>query len=490
MWLYDTTLYQIYPLGMLDCPFEAPAVGDEAAIAAQTELHRVRRLADWAPYLRELGVGAILLNPVLASDTHGYNTRGFFHIDCRMGTNEDFAQTVTALHEQGIRVIWDAVFNHVGRGFWAFRDVREKRWDSPYVDWFNINFDGDTHFGDGFWYESWEGNQDLVKLDLRNPAVVDHLLEAVRFWKHELGVDGLRLDVAYSLDRDFMRRLRELAEELGGEPRANGAPGDGFPLIGEVLHGDYNLIVNDEMLHSCTNYECYKGLYSAFNSMNMFEIAHSLHRQFGSDPWCIYQGKHLVSFADNHDVTRLASILAMPHHLRPAYGLLFGMPGVPCLYYGSEWGQLGAKGTGYEADVALRPALDAPNAGALVSPAAGYVGGTAPNELTAFIQELMRARRNSRALCHGSYRNVAITNKQLLFERTAPACDGAPEERVLAAVNAEDASFTFHDGSLNGTFDVLISSSGEHGAKPMTLEGSLDIPPFGVLYLRQQGRNI
>ncbi|WP_102338373.1 alpha-amylase family glycosyl hydrolase [Collinsella provencensis] len=487
MWLFDTTLYQIYPLGMLECPFEAPAIEDESGIAAQSELHRVCKLADWAPYLQELGVGAILLNPVLASDTHGYNTRGFFHIDCRLGTNEDFAQTVATLHAHGIRVILDAVFNHVGRGFWAFRDVQDKRWDSPYKDWFNISFDGDTHFGDGFWYEGWEGNQDLVKLNLQNPAVVDHLLEAVRFWKHDLGVDGLRLDVAYSLDRAFMHRLRELADELGREPHADGTPDDGFPLIGEVLHGDYNLIVNDEILHSCTNYECYKGLYSSFNSMNMFEIAHSLHRQFGGDPWCIYQGKHLVSFADNHDVTRLASILTEPRHLQPAYALLFGMPGIPCLYYGSEWGQLGEKGAGYEADLALRPALDAPNADALHSPAAGYAGGTDPNELTAFVHELACVRQNSRALCHGSYRNVVITNKQLLFERVAPACDGAPEERVLVAINAEDAPFTFHDGSLNGTFEALFASQSSQDApvaESISLEGSLDIPPYGVLYLR------
>ncbi len=509
MWVYDTTLYQIYPLGMLDCPFDAPAICDEAALAEQTSLHRVRKLADWAPYLQKLGIGAILLNPVFASDTHGYNTRDLFSIDCRLGTNEDFAQAVAALHAHGIRVILDAVFNHVGRGFWAFRDVQEKRWDSPYKDWFNISFDGDTHFGDGFWYEGWEGNQDLVKLNLRNPAVVDHLLDAVRFWERELGVDGLRLDVAYSLDRDFVRRLRGLAEELGSEPCFDGAAGDGFPLIGEVLHGDYNLIVTDELLHSCTNYECYKGLYSAFNCMNMFEIAHSLHRQFSNEPWSLYRGKHLVNFADNHDVTRLASILTEPRHLQPAYGVLFGMPGIPCLYYGSEWGQLGAKGAGYEADVPLRPALEAPDADEPF--AEGWAGGDRPNELTAYICELNRIRRGTQALCHGSYRNVVITNKQLLFERSVEADDDGSAEQVFVAVNAEDTPFTFHDGSLSGAFEVLLSAPGvdaeasvggceaELGSdgvdteareivasSTLELNGSLDIPPFGVLYLRKQ----
>ena len=133
-----------------------------------------------------------------------------------------------------------------------------------------------------------------MKLNLQNPAVADYLLESVRHWVEVFGVDGLRLDVAYMLDRDFMRRLHTFTRELKPD----------FVLIGETLHGDYNQIVNDEMLDSCTNYECYKGLYSSFNSINMFEIAHSLHRQFGGDPWCIYRGKHLLSFVDNHDVPR------------------------------------------------------------------------------------------------------------------------------------------------------------------------------------------
>lgn len=492
MWVFDTTLYQIYPLGMLGCPFDAPALDNKEAEACERELHRVRSLIDWAPYLGELGVGAILLNPVFSSDTHGYNTRDLRQIDCRLGTNDDFASVVDALHACGVRVIVDAVFNHVGRNFWAFHDVRERKWDSPYKDWFHISFDGDTHFGDGFWYEGWEGNQDLVKLNLRNPEVIVYLLDTVRMWKHELGVDGLRLDVAYCLDRDFVRTLRGLANELGAEPRFDGAPGDGFPLIGEVLFGDYNLIVNDDMLDSCTNYECYKGLYSGFNSMNMFEIAHSLHRQFGGEPWCIYRGKHLVNFADNHDVSRLASILTEKRHLAPAYGVLFGMPGIPCLYYGSEWGQLGEKGTGYLADIDLRPAIAAPSAEALSAPATGWEGGCGPNELTTLINRLNHVRRSSRALCHGDYRNVVITNRQLLFERSAGADDDAPAECVLVAINAEDVPFTFSDDSLRGTFEVLVACDAEGagataqtGTKALELDGMLEVPPFSVICLRK-----
>ena len=311
--------------------------------------HRILKVGEWAEYLRELGIGSIILNPIFESDNHGYDTRDFMKIDCRLGTNDDFKAVCKKLHDHDVKVMLDGVFNHVGRGFWAFKDVREKKWDSPYKDWFCINFDGNSGYNDGFWYEGWEGHYELVKLNLQNPAVVDHLLSCVKMWIEEFGIDGLRLDVAYSLDHNFMKRLRSYCEEL--KP--------GFALIGEVLFGDYNLIVNDEMLHSCTNYECYKGIYSSFNSMNMFEIAHSLNRQYGTEQWCIYRGKHLMTFVDNHDVSRLATILTDKKHIPLAYGLLFGMPGIPCIYYGSEWGEEGAKAP--DNDYALRPCLRSRN---------------------------------------------------------------------------------------------------------------------------------
>ena len=538
MWAYENTFYQFYPLGLVGAPTYAPAVGDTAAEDAERSQHRIKKLAAWAPYLRELGVGAIILNPVFASSWHGYDTRDLRQIDCRLGTNEDFVDVVKELHAHGVRILLDAVFNHVGRDFWAFRDVREKRWDSPYVNWFHISFDGNTHFNDGFWYEGWEGNQDLVKLNLQNPAVVDYLLDSVRMWRHDLGIDGLRLDVAYSLDHDFLRRLRGLAGELAAEPapaviteavaRAEenaraGAPASDlaaarellsdrtFFLLGETLHGDYNQIMNDEMLHSCTNYECYKGLYSSFNSMNLFEIGHSLNRQFGPEQWCIYRGKHLLAFSDNHDVSRLASILTNKRHLVPAYGLLLGMPGIPCLYYGSEWGQLGEKGQGHDADMKLRPALDSPARAALVeeehqiarlagttdqnaplgalSCAVAHADmdelmGSGPNELTALIARMVSVRAGSRALGYGAYHNVNIQNKQLLFERVAEADGEHPRERVLVAVNADDQPHTFYDGTLNCWFEDMLAE-GPAGAHARELTGSFEVPAYGVVWLRE-----
>ena len=405
---------------------------------------RIRKLMDWSEYLQTLGVDSILLNPIFESDNHGYDTRDFKKIDCRLGTNEDFKEVCEDLHKHNVKIVLDGVFNHVGRGFWAFKDVQEKKWDSPYKDWFHISFDGNSCYDDGFWYEGWEGHFELVKLNLQNPAVVDYLMECVKYWIDEFDIDGLRLDVAYSLDHNFMRRLRSYTQELKPD----------FALIGEVLFGDYNIIVNDEMLHSCTNYECYKGLYSSFNCMNMFEIAHSLHRQFGSDQWCIYRGKHLMTFVDNHDVTRLASILTNKKHIPLAYGLLMGMPGIPCLYYGSEWAEPGEKAP--DNDYALRPCFEEPK----------------PNELTEFIKKLIRVRQGSDALCNGAYKNVVIQNHQLLFERCSE------KERVIVAINAADYVYTANAGELNGTATDLVT------AQKVTMNGSLELKPYSVQYLK------
>lgn len=433
MWYEESVFYQIYPLGLCGAPRQ-----NDGNLQP-----RILRLLDWVPHIKKLGADAVYFSPLFESDAHGYDTRDYTQLDVRLGTNADFARVCKALHEAGVRIVLDGVFNHVGRGFWAFRDVQEKRWDSPYKDWFCINFDGNSPYNDGFWYEGWEGHYELVKLNLRNPQVVDYLLGCIRGWVDEFDIDGLRLDVAYCLDEDFLRRLRGFACGLKPE----------FVLIGEMLHGDYKRLVNDGMLHSATNYECYKGLYSAFNCMNLFEIGHSLARQFGPEPWTLYKGLHLLCFADNHDVTRVATILSNKEHLRPLYGLLFGMPGVPCIYYGSEWGMQGDKQSG---DDALRPAVEHPQ----------------ENELTEWIAALAKAHRESRALCFGGCRMVVLTNRQYIFERAA---DG---ERVLVAINADGAPYDAHfDAGAASAENLLTGES-------VSLCGGLSLPPYSAQYLK------
>ena len=225
MWAYESVFYQIYPLGFCGAPFENDGVLE----------HRIEKVNDWIPHIKKLGADAIYFSPVFESDTHGYNTRDYTKIDTRLGTNEDFANVCNNLHKEGIRVVLDGVFNHVGRGFWAFEDVLKNREQSPYVNWFGrIAFDGNSNYNDGLWYEGWEGNYDLVKLNLRNEEVIQHIFSAIKGWVDEFDIDGLRLDVAYCLDHDFVRRLRSFCNELKPD----------FFLVGETLHGDYNQLMN------------------------------------------------------------------------------------------------------------------------------------------------------------------------------------------------------------------------------------------------------
>ena len=413
MWAYESVFYQIYPLGFCGAPFENDGVLE----------HRILKVLDWIPHMVSLGVNAVYFSPLFESDTHGYNTRDYRRLDVRLGTNEDFKQVCDALHEKGIRVVLDGVFNHVGRGFGPFQDVVRNRESSPYVNWFNrIDFGGNSNYNDGLWYEGWEGNYDLVKLNLHNEDVINHILESVKGWVEEFDIDGLRLDVAYCLDENFVRRLRSFTQGLKED----------FFLVGEMLHGDYNRLMNDQMLHSATNYECYKGLFSSFNSMNMFEINHSLLRQFGSENWTLYKGKHLLSFVDNHDVTRVASILTNEKHLPLIYALAFGMPGIPCIYYGSEWGEKAEKRQG---DPALRPSFETP----------------VWNELSQWISKLAQAKKHSKALNYGAFRSVVLTNKQCIFERKTD------EERVLVAINADGEDYVAHFDAGCGTAIDLIS---------------------------------
>ncbi len=427
MWAYETSFYQIYPLGFCGAPYENDGKLE----------HRILKVIDWIPHLKKLGIGAVLFNPVFESDTHGYNTRDYKKIDVRLGTNEDFAKVCKALHEEGIRVILDGVFNHAGRGFFGFADVCEKKWESAYKDWFNINFDGNSNYNDGLWYEGWEGNYDLVKFNLKNPQVTDYLLESIRTWVKEFDIDGLRLDVAYCLDQDFIRTLRRETTALKQD----------FYLTGEMIGGDYNRIMGDDLCHSATNYECYKGMHSALNSMNLFEIVHSLLRQFGPENWTLYRGRHLQSFVDNHDVSRIASVLKRPEHLKLIYTLMFGMPGIPTIYYGSEWGEKADKSMG---DPALRPCFEKPQW----------------NELTDHIAKLCKAKAESQALNYGDFTSLLLTNRQCIFRR---ACD---KGRVLTVINADEAPFHADFNAEAGCGIDLITG------KKIDFGGGLDIPPY------------
>lgn len=377
-WYESSVFYHLYPLGAAG----APAVNDKGC-----EASRFGELDQWIPYLRNMGFDALYIGPLFESGSHGYDTRDYRLVDRRLGSNEDFRNFVDGCHKAGIRVIVDAVFNHTGREFFAFRDIRERRWDSPFCGWYRgVSFHCSGPLGDPFCYEAWQGHFSLPCLNLQNPEVRRYIFDTVRFWVETFHIDGLRLDCANVLDFHFMEELRSFCDSLKED----------FWLMGEVIHGDYDRWVNDRMLHSVTNYALHKALYSAHNDHNYFEIAHNVRRLSRN-------GAGLYTFADNHDEDRLASKLADREHFRPLYTLLFTLPGIPSVYYGSEWGMEGKRSS--TSDAALRPSVSPREAAAQA------------NGLTDLIRRLIRIHRENPEFHSGLYQELLLQNRRYAFAR-------------------------------------------------------------------------
>lgn len=408
MWVDQSVFYHIYPLGFCGAEPENDFYAKPRP--------RLSKLLDWLPHLQSLGVNALYLGPIFESSSHGYDTADYSLVDRRLGTKQLLKEIVSAYHAAGIRIVLDGVFNHVGRGFHAFEEVRRCGRSSLYCSWFRkLSFDRDNRYHDGFCYEGWDGCDNLVKLNLRNPQVVEHLLAAVTYWIKEFDIDGIRLDVAHYLPSPFLSELHRTCRRLKED----------FWLMGEACFGDYRRLVAPGKLDSVTNYECYKGLHSSCNENNMYEIAYSLNRQFGEGSG-LYRGLNLYSFLDNHDVSRIAEIIKDSRQLKPLYTLMFAMPGIPSLYYGSEWG---AKGCRQRSDAEVRPCLEL----------------QADVDLTLHLKYLINLRKNTPALAYGSYHEEVLNNQLLVFSRTFQ------NQTVLAAINigADYQQFKFKEESYS-----------------------------------------
>lgn len=455
-WYHEALFYHIYPLGLVG----APKTNDGGE-----PVSRLRALWPWVEHLASLGVGALYIGPLFESGSHGYDTTDYRRLDRRLGTNEDLKDFVRFCHERSIRVVPDAVFNHSGRGFFAFRDLRENREGSQYRDWYcGVNFGGDNEYHDGFSYDNWGGYNLLAKFNLRNPEVMNYHLDTVRYWVSEFDIDGLRLDTADVLDFDFMRTLRQLANEVKPE----------FWLLGEVIHGEYQRWVNPGMLHSVTDYALHKALYSGHNDHNYFEIAHTLNRLMQNGLDC----RALYSFVDNHDVERIVTKLNDKRAWLPVHILLFCLPGIPSVYYGSEFGVEGHKVRG-GSDDAIRPALDLD---ALLAQKDPYVET---------IRLLGKIYREEKALAAGDYEQLLLTTGQYAFRRgdvlvavnnegseakpAIPCADGMYRGALRGgSFRAENGRLTLHLGACDG--EILIPAQ---RAKP-------DFPPLSAEFAQPE----
>ena len=398
-WAKSSMFYHIYPLGLCGAPAENRG--------ESTAGNRLQVLYDWLEPIQALGCNAIYLGPIFQSVKHGYDTSDYYQVDSRLGTNEEFAAFASEVHRRGMRLVLDGVFNHVGRGFWAFQDLQRNGQASAYRDWFvDVDFSKRSPAGDGFEYATWEGHSSLVKLNLHNPDVRQHLFDAVRMWTREFKIDGLRLDAADCVEPFFWKELHQVTRSIHPE----------FWLMGEIIHGDYRQWANEEMFDSVTNYTAYKGLWSSLNDANYHEIAYTLEQQFERGQGLLSH-LHLYNFVDNHDVSRIASQIKKPELLYPLYILLYTMPGIPSVYYGSEFGVTGKKEDG---DGALRQAYDITRL---------LQGNLSLQEA---IQRFSAIRSESVALRFGDYRKVDVQMQQFAFLRTFQ------HEKMLVVLNASD----------------------------------------------------
>ncbi len=433
-WYDEAVFYHIYPLGLTGAP-KTNSYGEPE--------HRLNTLLPWIGHIREIGCNALYIGPLFESVGHGYETTDYKKLDSRLGTNEDLTAFVEACHSQGIRVILDGVFNHTGRDFFAFQDIKKNRENSLYKDWYcRVNFWGNNEYNDGFSYENWGGYDLLAKLNQNNPAVRDYICDVIRFWAREFKIDGIRLDAADVLDFGYMQALRQTAGEIGQD----------FWLMGEVIHGDYTRWVNEGTLHSVTNYHLHKALYSGHNDHNYFEIAHTVRRLYemgGNRP----DGLKLYNFVDNHDVERIYTKLNNKEHFVPVHILLYTLPGVPSVYYGSEFGIEGKKER--YSDDSLRPALSLED----------YEDALEKNGCTRLISALGKVRQKVRALSYGDYKELALTNRQYGFARNYNG------ESVIVVVNNDDSEAVMNlpAGAATAYRDLLSGETVE------TVDGRINV---------------
>lgn len=392
-WYDSAVFYHIYPLGLCGCPHDN--AGEKGS--------HFDKIGEWADHARRIGCNAIYIGPLFESGSHGYDTIDYRKVDCRLGTNDDFKNFVKDCHSKGMKVIVDGVFNHTGRDFFAFKDIRENRENSRYKDWYcNVNFYGNTEYNDGFSYDNWGGYNLLAKLNQWNPEVKNYHFDTVRFWVEEFDIDGIRLDAADVLDHGFMHELRQVCDSLKPE----------FWLMGEVIHGDYSRWANGDMLHSVTNYELHKGLFSGHNDHNYFEIAHTIKRLNG-----LVGNTRLYTFTDNHDVARIYSKLNNKEHMYNVALLQYTVPGIPSIYYGSEFGIEGNKEK--SSDWNLRPDLD-------------LADFNEQDELPQLFAKLGMMKQNFPELTYGDYQELQLTTTQFAFAR---CLDG---KAVVTVVNNAD----------------------------------------------------
>ena len=303
-------------------------------------------IVDKLDYIKELGITALYLNPIFsAASNHRYNAYDFMEVDPLLGGEAALRELLDEAHKRDIRVVLDGVFNHCGRGFWAFNHILENGGNSPYIDWFTIHgFPLHAYDADGTKpnYASWWNNASLPKFNTNNLGVRDYIFKVARHWL-EFGMDGWRLDVPEEIQDDsFWREFRQVVKSVNPDAY----------IVGEIWHEAAHWLQGD-MFDAVMNYQLTGPVLNFFGAehLNLFWKHTDVHLKpidaetfrkdidtmYGHYDWEINYAQ--MNMIDSHDMPRA---LWLVYDNKPAHRLIvlcqMTLPGSPCVYYGDEIG--------------------------------------------------------------------------------------------------------------------------------------------------------
>lgn len=367
----------------------------------------LRGIIERIPYLKELGIGAVYLTPIVESGSnHKYDARDFLRVDSHFGTNELFSELAARLHEEGMRVIVDVAFNHTGDDFWAFQDVVARGAQSRFKDWYHFHSFPVSQNPPN--YECWWGIPGMPKLNTDNPEVQGHLFHAAETWLN-LGADGFRLDVPNEIPHAFWVEFRRRVKSI--KPDAY-IVGEIWEDAGAWLHGDqFDAVMNYPLRKAVHDFFIHRTLSAADfdKAIGRLRVAHASEA-----------GYAMLNLLGSHDTERVLTAAGGDVDA-VKLAVLFQMtyPGAPCVYYGDEVGMTGGK------DPDCRGAFP-------------WDEHLQDRELHAWYRKLIAARNRYPVLRTGGYRTVAADDARgiYVFLRTGrEAGDG----HALVFINFSDA---------------------------------------------------
>lgn len=414
-WLKEAICYQIFP-DRFHRGEGSHQVIDERTLAPwggrpTTKNHfggNIKGITEKIPYLKELGVTLLYFTPIFTSSSnHKYNTRDYMEIDPKFGSLEETKKLVRRCHEEGIRVVFDAVFNHTGEDFFAFQDVLEKGETSDYADWYHID-SYPVSRAKANYYTFANDVSYMPKVNLKNRGIREYFLEVARYWIREVDIDGYRLDVCDELSHDFLKELRKVVKEEKEDA----------VLIGEIMH-EAEAFLDGTELDSIMNYPFRHAMLDTFarEELSLTEFFQVLLKN-----QVLYREditKQMLNLLGSHDVPRfLSEAGGSKKKLMLATAFQFLYKGVPYVYYGDEIGLTGGK------DPLCRKCMI-------------FEEDRQDTLLLSFFKAIIRVRKENPVLTYGDFKLNRVEEKTFHFtrenesERMEVFFNLAPDERRI-----------------------------------------------------------